>query len=155
MSDGLITFTLGERNYATPLTEVLEVVRLQGLAELPGMAAPLAGVIDLRGAALPVLDLRVGADADSRGDVLVVENDATKLGVAVDRVRAVVERAELSSAGSAAEDGLLPAYVVEVLRDARGPIFLVDLAAMVRGARGAGAGLDDLATIPPGEAAAG
>ena len=53
MSAGLVTFVLGEREYATPLSSIREVVRLEGLADLPGMTPPLAGVIDLRGSALP------------------------------------------------------------------------------------------------------
>ena len=71
---GLVTFVLGERDYATALSAVREVVRLEGLADLPGMTPPLAGVLDLRGTALPVLDLRSGAA--SRGDVLVLEDGA-------------------------------------------------------------------------------
>src|SRR4051812_50197759 len=74
MTAGLVTFALGEREYATPLSSVREVVRLEGLADLPGMTAPLAGVLDLPGTALPVLDLRRG-DVDARGDVLVLEGD--------------------------------------------------------------------------------
>ena len=129
---GLVTFRLGEREYATPLTEVREVVRLEGLADLPGMAPPLAGVIDLRGAALPVLDLRLG-ERDARGDVLVLAGEDGPYGVAVDQVRAVVE--DLPPAGSAHEQGLLPSYVVEVLRGSDGVVFRVDLPAMVEAAR--------------------
>lgn len=133
MSGGLVTFALGAREYATPLSSIREVVRLEGLADLPGMTPPLAGVLDLRGAALPVLDLRRGDPAD-RGDVLVMESSPDNLiGVAVDRVRAVVDEGELSPAGGAAEE--LPAYVLEVLRGAAGTVFLVDLPAMVESAR--------------------
>lgn len=131
---GLVSFTLGEREYCTPLISVREVVRLQGLADLPGMEPPLAGVLDLRGIALPVLDLRVGATADSRGDVLVVERDGQLIGIAVDRVRAVVAREELPPAGSGKDGesgGILPSYVVDVLRGASGQVFLVDLELMV------------------------
>ena len=46
---GLVTFRLGEREYATPLSDVREVVRLEGLADLPGMSPPLAGVVKPRG----------------------------------------------------------------------------------------------------------
>ena len=134
MSAGLVTFALGEREYATPLSSIREVVRLEGLADLPGMTAPLAGVLDLRGTALPVLDLRRGA-VDARGDVLVMEGDgeANLVGVAVDRVRAVVGADELGKGGAAGEE--LPSYVVEVLRGAAGPVFLVDLQRMVDAAR--------------------
>ncbi len=135
----LVTFALGTREYATPLQSVREVVRLEGLADLPGMAPPLAGVLDLRGTSLPVLDLRVGATADTRGDVLVLERGQAdgegSVGVAVDRVRAVVAREELPQAGPGADDGVLPSYVVEVLRGAAGPVFLVDLERMIDAAR--------------------
>ena len=139
MSGGLVTFVLGERVYATPLSSIREVVRLEGLADLPGMVAPLAGVLDLRGTALPVLDLRSGATAETRGDVLVMEGSSedSLVGVAVDRVRAVVGDDELGQGGSAGDE--LPAYVVEVLRDASGPVFRVDLPQMVEAARKAAA----------------
>lgn len=128
---GLVTFVLGERDYATPLSAVREVVRLEGLADLPGMAPPLAGVLDLRGTALPVLDLR--SVAATRGDVLVLEGDS--YGVAVDKVRAVVPDGQLVPAGTGGDE--LPSYVVDVLTGDRGPVFLVDLARMVDAVRGA------------------
>lgn len=136
---GLVTFVLGERDYATPLSSIREVVRLEGLADLPGMTKPLAGVLDLRGTALPVLDLRVGATADARGDVLVMEggSEDNLVGVAVDRVRAVVDEGELGKGGAVGDE--LPSYVVEVLRGAQGPVFLVDLPQMVDAARRAAA----------------
>ncbi len=143
--NGLVTFRLGQREYATPLAAVREVVRLQGLADLPGMRPPLAGVLDLRGTALPVLDLRIGAGPDDPGDVLVLERgqsdgsnglvDGASVGVAVDQVRAVVDPGELRPTGTASQEGLLPAYVVEVLRGKGGVVFLVDLSMMVDGAR--------------------
>lgn len=134
MSAGLVTFVLGEREYATPLSSIREVVRLEGLADLPGMTPPLAGVLDLRGSALPVLDLRFGAGPDDRGDVLVLEGDDGEfVGVAVDRVRAVVDDSELSDAGVAGQE--LPSYVVSILRGDGGTVFLVDLPKMVESAR--------------------
>ena len=142
---GLVTFRLGEREYATPLADVREVVRLEGLADLPGMAPPLAGVLDLRGTALPVLDLRRGAVESERGDVLVLERgsadgrdglvDGSTVGVAVDQVRAVVAESDLPPAGARPDEGVLPGYVVEVLRGPSGVVFLVDLARMVDSAR--------------------
>ena len=140
MSD-LVTFRLGSRDYATPLAEVREVVRLQGLADLPGMHPPLAGVLDLRGSALPVLDLR--PVPGERGDVLVVDRaggalldgapESGPVGVAVDAVQAVVRADELAPAGGHSD--VLPSYVVEVLRGADGVVFLVDLHRMVEAAR--------------------
>lgn len=137
MNDGLVTFALGEREYATDLAAVREVVRLAGLADLPGMQPPLAGVLELRGTALPVLDLRPAPGG--RGDVLVLERGAvgegSTVGVAVDRVRAVVTREDLPAAARPEDGGVFPDYVLEVLRGADGPVFLVDLDRMVAALR--------------------
>jgi purine-binding chemotaxis protein CheW len=140
----LVTFRLGDQECATALTGVREVVRLSGLADLPGMRPPLAGVLDLRGSALPVLDLRPGPPG-AGGDVLVMAaadgepggSAAAQdrlVGAAVDQVRAIVPAGVLVRAGGADPD-LLPAYVLEVLRGQRGVLFLVDLQRMVDAAR--------------------
>lgn len=133
MTSQLVTFVLGEREYATPLSVIREVVRLEGLTDLPGMTPPLAGVLDLRGTALPVLDLRSAPGKDARGDVLVMDGEQTPVGVAVDRVSAVVEEDELGQGGAAGDE--LPSYVQQVLRGKSGPVFLVDLPQMVSAAR--------------------
>jgi hypothetical protein len=57
------------------------------------------------------------------------------VGVAVDQVRAVVAPDELPCAGSTPDAGLLPAYVVDVLRGPDGVVFLVDLVRMVESTR--------------------
>jgi chemotaxis signal transduction protein len=147
--NGLVTFRLGDREYAAPLDDVREVVRLEGLVDLPGMAPPLAGVLDLRGSALPVLDLRPIASPGARGDVLVLElvgvsgapglGDSGPVGVAVDQVRAVVALEDLPCAGTTPDVRLLAPYVVDVLRGPAGVVFLVDLARMVDAARGSSA----------------
>jgi chemotaxis signal transduction protein len=129
----LVTFVLGEREYATPLSVIREVVRLEGLTDLPGMTPPLAGVLDLRGTALPVLDLRSASGKEGRGDVLVMEGEESPVGVAVDRVSAVVEADELGQGGGAGDE--LPSYVQQVLKGKSGPVFLVDLPEMVTAAR--------------------
>ena len=133
MTSQLVTFVLGEREYATPLAVIREVVRLEGLADLPGMTPPLAGVLDLRGTALPVLDLRSDRSKDARGDVLVMDGEESPVGIAVDRVSAVVEADELGQGGAAGDE--LPSYVQSVLRSKSGPVFLVDLPEMVTAAR--------------------
>jgi chemotaxis signal transduction protein len=124
--NGYVLFRLGERRFVTKLDEVREIVRLSGLETLPGMRPPLAGVIVLRGAPLPVLDVRaaqqVGTDG---GDVLVMDADGDAVGVAVDQVLAVLGADQLQSGEPPAK--ALPDYVVGVRRDAGGPLLLVDL----------------------------
>jgi chemotaxis signal transduction protein len=129
VSVGFVLFQLGERTFATRLDEVREIVRLQGLERLPGTTPPLAGVIVLRGAPLPVLDVRTAGSPDDSGDVLVIDSGADTVGVAVDAVSAVLHPDELPEGDTAPK--ALPGYVVGV-RSYRGrPVLLVDVRALL------------------------
>jgi chemotaxis signal transduction protein len=134
MSVGFVLFRLGERTFATRLDDIREIVRLQGLERLPGTTPPLAGVIVLRGAPLPVLDVRTaggdgGGIGTGTGDVLVIENGTDTVGVAVDAVAAVLGPDDLSAGEPPAK--ALPAYVTAVHTHAGRPVLLVDLHALL------------------------
>jgi len=132
---GYITFRLGDRNFACRLDEVREVVRLDGLDVLPGMPPPITGLLELRGNPLPVVDLRVSAEAGDRGDVLVMSSGVDAIGAIVDQVTAVHDQDELVSSGERPSG--LPGYVIDVLRHdgvstgRAGPVLLVDLQALL------------------------
>ena len=127
MSD-YVTFRLDGRDFATRIELVSEVVRLSELVTLPGMTAPLAGVLDLRGVSLPVVDVR--AVPGGPGDVLVLnDDDQTTYGFVCDAVSAVVGSEVLAVEESRARESL-PAYVEAVLRGDAGPVFLVDVRRM-------------------------
>jgi len=135
MSD-YVTFTLDGCDYATRIDRVREVVRLAALTRLPGMSAPLAGILDLRGHSLPVLDIRSGSS--DTGDVLVLHTGGADVGFVCDRVTAVLEASLLASEDSGGGDaatprpraGILPDYIEQVLRGPSGAVFLVDVEAM-------------------------
>jgi purine-binding chemotaxis protein CheW len=128
---GYVTFRLGEREFAAALDGIREVLRLEGLAVLPGMEPPMAGVVELRGSPLPVMDLRPAGSV--RGDVLVLADGEHAIGVAVDGVIAVRDVDDLRPGPDRAVPSGLPSYVVEVLRDAvlDKPVLLVDLRRML------------------------
>jgi purine-binding chemotaxis protein CheW len=135
MTPGYVMFTLGQRTFATPLEDVREIVRLAGLERLPGGRAPLAGVIELRGTPLPVLDVRAPGSPDDAGDVLIVDVAEDSVGVAVDKVLAVLG-AEALPELSDKPAKVLPSYVVGVRRSVDGPVLLVDLQRMLDVAAG-------------------
>ena len=130
MIAGFVTFRLGQQTFALSLDDVREIVRLEGLEELPGTRAPFAGVIDLRGCPLPVLDLRAPGASDGSGDVLVLDEDADPVGVAVDEVIAVLAPHDLPAAAEAPAKGL-PSYVIGLRRAGGEPVLLVDLQRML------------------------
>jgi purine-binding chemotaxis protein CheW len=130
---GYVLFRLAQQTFATPLDDVREIVRLEGLERLPGAQPPLAGVIVLRGSPLPVLDVRgravdgePEAAKDAPGDVLVMDVAGDTAGVAVDAVVAVLRPDELPEAADTAPRSL-PSYVVGVRRHAGQPVLLVDV----------------------------
>jgi purine-binding chemotaxis protein CheW len=84
-------FEVGGRVYALDVTYIREVVRWQPVTPLPKAPALIEGIIDLRGAVVPVVDLgrALGGDsvkADSRSRIAVAEIEGLVLGLAVDAV---------------------------------------------------------------------
>lgn len=72
----LIMFRLHNRDFALPIDEVVELVRMVAITEIPDAPPWLAGMIDLRGRTVPTIDLRVrlGLPPKERGldDVIIV-----------------------------------------------------------------------------------
>jgi purine-binding chemotaxis protein CheW len=126
MSAGFVTCRVAHQAFAFPLEQVREIVRLDRIEPLPGMPAPMAGVLMVRGAPLPVFDLRAAEAPDGHGDVLVFDVDGDPVGVAVEQVTAVLSAAE-AAVSEAPLSKALPAYVVAVRDASSGPVFEVDL----------------------------
>jgi chemotaxis signal transduction protein len=127
---GYVTFVMDGRELAGELTEVREVVRASGIEPLTGARAPVTGLLLLRGHPVPVVDLRAGADPGEHGDVLVLEGTDGRLGIAVDKVRAVLGPGDLEPIPQEAR-GHLPSYVREVRRAGDGrPVLVVSLTAL-------------------------
>jgi purine-binding chemotaxis protein CheW len=53
-----LTFTLGDRLLALPIDHVREIIEFEGMTEVPMMPRFLRGVINVRGAVVPVIDLQ-------------------------------------------------------------------------------------------------
>ena len=95
-----LTFTLGKEFFAVPISPIREIIEFQRLTEIPLSPPFLRGVINLRGAVVPVIDLsvrfgRLATDIGRRTCVIIVEivvdNGLQSLGVLVDTVSAVVD----------------------------------------------------------------
>jgi len=95
-----LTFTLGGEMYAVGILNVKEIIEYGNLTEIPMMPAFIRGVINLRGAVVPVIDLaaRFGgkaSDVQRRTCIVIVEVQQEEgkhdLGVMVDAVSEVLE----------------------------------------------------------------
>ncbi|SDM56121.1 purine-binding chemotaxis protein CheW [Methylobacterium phyllostachyos] len=87
-----LVFTLGPDDFALDLGVVRELIRPPRLTRVPGAPAALAGLANLRGLALPVLDLRrvLRPDAEPAAEPtrVVVAEAGEPVGLMIDRVLA-------------------------------------------------------------------
>jgi purine-binding chemotaxis protein CheW len=98
MGTDLLVFNLGQQQFALPVGQVSSVVPRATLTPLPGAPADLIGLLRLRGALCPVIDIRarlgVSAAAPHIGECIVVLHTTTfRLGLLVDGIEDVVAAA--------------------------------------------------------------
>lgn len=90
----MLSFRLGNEEYALMVDSVREVQRCSQMTIVPNAPDYILGVISLRGAMLPVIDLckRLGVAHGSRDEksrIIVVAPDEEDVGLIVDRVTGV------------------------------------------------------------------
>jgi purine-binding chemotaxis protein CheW len=90
-----VVFRVGETEYAVPAGEVVMMESWGGATPVPGAPGYVAGLVQVRGEVVPVVDMRVRfglppveASLDTR--VLVICDDQRKVGLKVDQAREVV-----------------------------------------------------------------
>ncbi|MCE9575910.1 MAG: chemotaxis protein CheW [Deltaproteobacteria bacterium] len=91
-----LTFYVGGEEYAVPVANVTEIVRLQKTYVVPDVPGYIRGVINLRGKVIPLLDVRnrfglADAAYTDRTVIVVLELGDTTTGLVVDAVSEVTE----------------------------------------------------------------
>jgi purine-binding chemotaxis protein CheW len=95
-----LTFMLGGETYALGILAIKEIIEYRGLTEVPMMPPSIRGVINLRGAVVPVMDLqarfgRPSSEATKRTCIVIIEVESNGerhvLGAVVDAVNEVLE----------------------------------------------------------------
>ncbi len=96
MAVQVVIFTLGQEEYAMPIEVVREITRLGEVRTIPQAPAYVRGLINLRGKAIPLIDLHVRFGIDSSALLenqntfaLITEVHGNYVGFAVDEVREV------------------------------------------------------------------
>ena len=95
MEQQLVVFDLADEAYAINIATVESIIKIQSITLLPHSKAYIKGVINLRGAVLPVIDLRIrfGLEpqpATRQTRIMVVNMSKLKVGVVVDSVSEVL-----------------------------------------------------------------
>ncbi len=91
----LVTFEVGEEEFAVDILRVQEINRMMELTRVPQSPPDVEGVINLRGRIIPVLDLRkrfgmVVGERNEQNRIVVVEVHERTIGFVVDRVHEVL-----------------------------------------------------------------
>lgn len=90
-----LTFKISDESYGIRIGDVIEIIELQRIINVPDTPGFIKGVINLRGKIIPVMDLRLRfnlleRDYDDRTCIVVVKIKETILGFIVDTVEEVV-----------------------------------------------------------------
>jgi purine-binding chemotaxis protein CheW len=137
----LLTFELDAQRFGLPMADVREVVRVAAFVPLPKAPQVIEGVLNFRGSAVPVLDIRARFGLPSRAvrtsDHLVVARAGDRTAaIRVDRVADLIEAAAKDIEDVAA---VTPArgYVSGVLKLPGDLILIHDLATFLSAAEAA------------------
>jgi purine-binding chemotaxis protein CheW len=102
-NEQFLTFMLSQETYGINILDVKEIIEYGNLTPVPMMPDFIAGVINLRGSVVPVVNLKLrfgdtSSEIDKRTSIVVIEvsnNDRkTEIGIIVDIVNEVIELAE-------------------------------------------------------------
>lgn len=94
MEGKYLTFWMGDQLFALPIADVVQIVGVQPITEVPEFPYYAKGVIDLRGSILPIIDfrLRLGKEEIPYGErtcFIVTKISDQLVGIAVDSVSEV------------------------------------------------------------------
>jgi len=96
MEQQLVVFDLAGESYGINIAAVESIIKMQPITQLPQSVAYICGVINLRGAVLPVIDLRIRFDLEPceptrHTRIIVVSINNLKMGIVVDAVSEVLQ----------------------------------------------------------------
>jgi len=94
LSRQLVVFSLGEEEYALPITQVQEIIRYTEPRAVASEESWIEGVISLRGKIIPVCNLAgrlgLGTERVDNAKIVIVETAGGTAGVTVDEVEEVL-----------------------------------------------------------------
>lgn len=96
MQDRYLMFPLGDELFGIGIEPISDIIEMQPITPVPDMPPHVKGVINLRGAVIPVLDTRIRMGMperpyDDRTCVIVVQDNGDPVGLIVDTVAEVAE----------------------------------------------------------------
>jgi purine-binding chemotaxis protein CheW len=137
-----VSFFLGDTEYAIPILQCREIVRISTITRVPEAPAHVRGVVNLRGHIVPAVDTRhrLGVEASpltAKARLIVVEVAGRLFALIVDRVARILKLATSDIALVA--EGTAPPGTTGVVRVGEAVVYLTDADRVLRvGAAGPG-----------------
>ncbi|MCK5140041.1 MAG: purine-binding chemotaxis protein CheW, partial [Thermodesulfovibrionia bacterium] len=113
-----VIFTVAHKEFGIPLERIVEIVKSQKITNLPKLPSFISGVINLRGAVIPLIDLRkrLGVEPVSLKErVIILKMHEEKIGLLVDDVKEImdIEKEHIATPPSLFK-GLKPEYLLSI-----------------------------------------
>ncbi|MFN8578086.1 MAG: chemotaxis protein CheW [Candidatus Sericytochromatia bacterium] len=91
----IVSFTLSNEEFALYISDILEIIKIQSFTIVPLTKDYVKGIINLRGAIIPVVDLRrkisfYETELTNLSRIIIVHNNNRKVGFIVDKVNEVI-----------------------------------------------------------------
>ena len=128
-------FRLASRTYGIDLGVVREIIPCRSATRLPGAPPYVAGLINVRGAIITVVDLGARLDGESSaradGSIILVEQGARVVGLAVDEVLDV-QRLAADRLEEQPDDAAGAGAVRALGRLGEGVVIVIDVEALIK-----------------------
>jgi purine-binding chemotaxis protein CheW len=121
--DQIVMFRIGKESFGAKIERVKEIIRYPSITTIPRAPDFLAGITNLRGQVLPVIDARVMLGVDIRDitestRILVIDSHNSQTGIIVDSVNGVIslEEATIEPPPPAIELEIDAKYVKNIIK---------------------------------------
>jgi purine-binding chemotaxis protein CheW len=131
----LVTFRLDRQTYALPIEPIVQIIEMVTITPIPQVNHSVEGVINVRGAAVPVINLRrhLGlpeAKLQLHTPIILVQTGERMVGLIVDQVSDVlnVNAGQITCPSDLLPDGLSDAPLLRgLIQSPAGAVLLLDL----------------------------
>ena len=133
----LVTFQLGEEKYGIDIMNVKEIVREQEIRPIPNAPLYVAGILNLRGSIIPIINLhqrfhfrkaQLNAEEELLSGIIIIKINQMELGVIIDKVsRVATIDLDLVQPPPQMISGIGAEYIQGVVREEEGYLIIMDI----------------------------
>ena len=134
LKDMYMTFKSGNEHFGISVSNVIEIIGMQAITQVPDVEDYIRGLINLRGKIIPVIDVRVRFRQEAlpytdRTCIIVINVNGTVLGLIVEKIDEVmkIDKNNISAPPSLSQNAnASEKYVCGLARTADGVKLLLD-----------------------------